>query len=72
MLTIMGIAARTHGFNIDGTKAEITKIMESNPRRVGEIIIHLYFPPQPSAKKKKQIIQHSAFTCPFTEPKRTT
>ncbi|HAL65647.1 MAG TPA: osmotically inducible protein OsmC, partial [Bacteroidales bacterium] len=34
MLTIMGIAARTHGFNIDGTKAEITKIMESNPRRV--------------------------------------
>ena len=25
MLTIVGIAARTHGFNIDGTTAEITK-----------------------------------------------
>ncbi|HNQ59503.1 MAG TPA: OsmC family protein [Bacteroidales bacterium] len=64
MLTIMGIAARTHGFNLDGTKAEITKIMESNPRRVGEIIIHLYFPPHPFTEKEKQIIRNSAFTCP--------
>ena len=35
MITIMGIAAREHGFNIDGTTAKIWKIMDSNPRRVG-------------------------------------
>ncbi len=64
MLTIMGIAARTHGFNIDGTRAEITKIMASNPRRVGEIIIHLYFPPVAFSDKEKQIIKNSAYTCP--------
>ena len=64
MLTIMGIAARAHGFNIDGTRAEITKIMASNPRRVGEIIINLYFPPIAFSDKEKQIIENSAYTCP--------
>lgn len=64
MLTIMGIAARTHGFNIDGTRAEITKIMASNPRRVDEVIIHLYFPPNNYTEKEKRIIENSAFTCP--------
>ena len=64
MLTIMGIAARTHGFNIDGTRAEITKIMAANPRRVGEIIIHLYFPPSSYSEKEKKIIEHSAYNCP--------
>ncbi|MCD4730516.1 MAG: OsmC family protein, partial [Bacteroidales bacterium] len=44
MLTVMGIAAREHGFNIDGTRVKIWKIMESDPRRVGEIKIELTFP----------------------------
>lgn len=64
MLTIMGIAARTHGFNIDGTRAEITKVMAVNPRRVEEIIIHLYFPPVPYSDKEKRIIENSAYSCP--------
>lgn len=36
MLTLMGIAARTHGLNIDGTTVEVTKVMASNPRRIAE------------------------------------
>lgn len=64
MITIMGIAAQTHGFNIDGTKAEITKIMASNPRRVGEIKIELYFPDIQYSAKEKKLIEAAAFSCP--------
>jgi uncharacterized OsmC-like protein len=64
MITIMGIAARERGFNIDGTKAKIWKIMESNPRRVGEVRIELTFPANNYSAKEKAIIERSAFTCP--------
>lgn len=37
MLTIMGIAARTHQIHIDNTRVEVRKIMASDPRRVAEI-----------------------------------
>ncbi len=39
MLTIMGIAANTHGIDIDGTKTSITKIMAASPRRVAEVVV---------------------------------
>ncbi|RZK49791.1 MAG: OsmC family peroxiredoxin [Pedobacter sp.] len=64
MLTIVGIAARTHGFNIDGTEAEITKIMASDPRRVSEIQVKLKFPANNYSQKDKDIIERSAKTCP--------
>lgn len=64
MLTIMGISAREHGFNIDGTKAQIWKIMESNPRRVGEVKIELTFPKNNYSEKEKKFIEKAAYTCP--------
>jgi len=64
MLTIMGIAAREHGFNIDGTDVKIWKIMVSDPRRVGEVKIELTFPKNDFTDKEKKIIERSAFTCP--------
>ncbi len=64
MLTIVGIAARTHGFNIDGTTAEITKVMGENPRRVAEIIVDLQFPANGYSDKEKEIIERAAKTCP--------
>lgn len=65
MLTIMGIAANTHGFSIDGTRLEIEKIMAANPRRVAEIKIDLYFPEGVEySDKQKRIIEASAKTCP--------
>lgn len=63
-VTIMGIAANEHGFNIDGTTIEVTKIMASNPRRVGEIQVVFNFPPNNYSDKEKKIIQLSANTCP--------
>ncbi len=65
MLTIIGIAARTHGFSIDGTVGEVTKIMASGPRRIGAIEVKLYIKGQTQySSKEKEIIQRSGRTCP--------
>jgi uncharacterized OsmC-like protein len=63
-MTIMGIAARTHGFSIDGTEATVTKIMVSNPRRIGEIQIDYQFPDIEYTEKQKKIIEAAGRTCP--------
>ncbi|MFC2100768.1 OsmC family protein [Bacteroidota bacterium] len=67
MLTIMGIAAREHQFNIDGTEVWITKIMKSNPRRIGEIIVEFDFPAVNYSTKEKKIIERAAYTCPVSQ-----
>jgi len=64
MLTIIGIAARTHGFSIDGTEAEVHKIMYSDPRRIGEIHIDYYLPDMEYTDKQKKIIEMAGRTCP--------
>jgi putative redox protein len=64
MFTIMGIAARSHGFSIDGTEAVITKLMLSNPRRIGEVIIVFNFPDIIYTEKQKEIIERAGRTCP--------
>jgi putative redox protein len=64
MLTIVGIAANEHGFNIDGTTCEITKIMAEQPRRVSEIVVNFQFPQNEYSDKVKTIIERSAHTCP--------
>ena len=55
MLTIMGIAARTHQINMDDTAIEITKHMASNPRRVSEIEIVFKMPDLPYSEKEKAL-----------------
>jgi len=64
MITIMGVAAQTHKFSIDGATAEITKIMSANPRKVSEVQIEIKFPPNNYSDKEKRIIEHIANTCP--------
>lgn len=64
MLTIIGIAARTHGFSIDGTEAAITKIMLSNPRRIGEVKVEFNFPDISYTDKQKEIIERAGRSCP--------
>lgn len=68
MLTIIGIAAKTHGFNIDGTEVKITKIMASNPRRVAEVVVEFFFPKTRSYSKKERIlIEKAALECPVAK-----
>jgi putative redox protein len=65
MLTIMGIAARTHNINIDGTKANIEKIMANDPRRVGEIVVSFHFTALANfTDKEKIILERAALNCP--------
>ncbi|HCN82548.1 MAG TPA: osmotically inducible protein OsmC [Sphingobacteriaceae bacterium] len=64
MLTIMGIAARTHNIDIKGTTCSITKIMASEPRRVSGIQAIINFPANAFLDKDKKILEHAALTCP--------
>jgi len=63
-ITTIGIVARTQGFNIDGTIVKVTKIMVSDPRRVGEVIVEFIFPANTYSDKEKEIIRRTAETCP--------
>jgi uncharacterized OsmC-like protein len=61
----MGIAARTHEFNIDGTKLVITKIMTTEaPRRIAEVVIEMTFPPEAYSDKVKKILEFTVKNCP--------
>lgn len=64
MLTIMGISAREHQFSIDGAKADITKVMASNPRRISEVHIEITFPEFSYTPKQKKILEVISKTCP--------
>ncbi len=68
MLTVMGIKAQTEGMTlIDGTVAEVTKIMYAEPRRVGEIHVKLIFPKNNFSDKEKKIYENTAYTCPVAK-----
>jgi uncharacterized OsmC-like protein len=64
MFTIMGIAARTHGFTIDGAKVETTKVMGTSPRRIVELITQVTLPHNNYSVKEKKIIELTAKECP--------
>jgi putative redox protein len=71
MLTIMGIVAQRHEINIEGTTIDITKIMEANPRRVGEIIVEFHMPKNNYSDKEKQLLENAARTCPVAQSLKT-
>jgi uncharacterized OsmC-like protein len=63
-LTIIGIATQTHGFNIDGTIVETTKVMGENPRRIVELIVNFTFPPNNYSDKERKVIEGAIHACP--------
>lgn len=67
MLTIMGIAARTHGLDILGTRTTINKIMAADPRRIIKIEVDMYMPEISYSDKDKKILEHAALTCPVAK-----
>jgi putative redox protein len=64
MLTIMGISARNHGMDIDGTEASVKKVMSSDPRRIGQIAIVFQMPAKDYSDKQKKILETAARNCP--------
>ena len=68
MLTVMGIKSKTEGMtSIDGTVAEVIKVMYTEPRRVGEIHVKLIFPKNNFSEKEKKIYENTAHTCPVAK-----
>lgn len=64
IFTIMGIAAREHGFSIDGSSCRITKIMTEKPRKIGEIKIEFDLSGYDYSDKQKKILEYCVKTCP--------
>ena len=69
MVTVMGIKARTMGFDLDGVKVDVEKIMKADPRRVGGINLFFHFPEELTSadEKTKQILKHIGNTCPVAQ-----
>ncbi len=63
MMTIMGIKARDMEVDFVGSTAEVTKIMNAEPRRIGAI--EIVFQMKSNAdEKSRTILERAAMTCP--------
>lgn len=67
MITVMGIKANQKGLNMEGAKAEVSKIMAANPRRITEIQVQLTMPAGDFSEEDKKILEQIAFTCPVAQ-----
>ncbi|MDA6071284.1 OsmC family protein [Flavobacterium sp. AC] len=63
MMTIMGIKARDLNVDFIGSTAEVTKIMNAEPRRIGAIKI-VFDMQGVDDEKNKTILERAAMTCP--------
>lgn len=65
MITIMGMVARREELDIKDLKAEVTKVMVANPRKISEIKIDFVMPGHVQlSEKQKEVLKRAAHTCP--------
>jgi len=66
MVTVMGIKARSMGFDLNGIKVDVEKKMNADPRRVGGINLTFTIPEalQKLDEKDKMILKNTGLTCP--------
>lgn len=64
LITTMGIKAETMDIKLDGAKVDVTKVMVSEPRRIGKIIIAVTMPALNLDDKTKEILERVGRTCP--------
>jgi len=65
-LTIMGIKARDMEIDMEGARAEVTKIMASDPRRVAEVKVDIHMPDKDYTDMEKSILEKTAESCPIS------
>jgi putative redox protein len=64
MLTIMGITAKSRGWSMEGSTADVDKHMsESGPRRVAKLCVQLKLP-QHLSSEQRALLQRVAEQCP--------
>lgn len=66
MITVMGIKARSMGFDLNGIRIEVLKHMKADPRRVGGIDLWFHIPGNLAGleEKTKAILKNTGETCP--------
>jgi putative redox protein len=66
MITVMGIKARSMGFDLDGVRVDVLKIMKADPRRVGGIELTFHIPETLLSLEEKTIaiLKRTGDTCP--------
>src|SRR6476620_10481719 len=66
MVTVMGIKARSLGFDLNGVKVEVEKSMKAEPRRVSGINLTFHIPETLKSldDKQKHILRNIGDTCP--------
>ena len=67
MLTTVGISGQKNKYSIEGARAEVTKVMAANPRRIAEIVVDLYFPANNYTEEQKKMIETAALHCPVAK-----
>ena len=65
MITIMGIVAEREGITLNGTTAEVEKVMATSPRRIGEVKIKIKFI-QKLNRDQIDKLERAAKTCPVS------
>ena len=70
MITIMGIVAEREGIILNGTTAEVEKVMATSPRRIGEVKIKIKFI-QKLNRDQKDKLERAAKSCPVRDRKST-
>ena len=64
MLTVMGIAARTHSIDISGTAATVEKEMTASaPRMIQSLAVKIHIP-HPISPDDRLRLERAAHTCP--------
>jgi putative redox protein len=67
MLTVMGIVARRHGWDLTGARAEVEKDMVATPlRRIGRLGVRIEMPAG-VPHGARAVLERAAVTCPVHE-----
>lgn len=63
IFTIMGIKARDMGISLEGSTAQVTKVMQASPRKISSIEITFDMKSE-ADEKSRTILERVATTCP--------
>ena len=66
MLTTMGIKASDMNVDINNSKAEVTKHMAANPRRISKIEVAVFLPANDN-EKERQVLEAAGNNCPVAK-----
>ncbi|MDC1106536.1 OsmC family protein [Prolixibacteraceae bacterium] len=67
MLTIIGIGARERKIDVEGVVAKVEKVMASEPRRIYEIKVDVFFPAKNYSEEEKAFLSDNDRSFPVGE-----